>query len=201
MQYMDNNNHEQAHQPIKKNTKFVKWALILGIVIVLNLFFNYTIHLLYKEPKFERFCPVELTSKAYTTKEMCVTAGGQWNETTNPITPPEIKGQTAPVPATLQISGYCDVTYTCNTTYQTATSVYNRNVFIILVILGVASLVLGVMFASISVVSTGLSFGGVISLIIGSMRYWSDMNDIVRVLVLAFALAALIWIGVKKIRE
>jgi len=194
-----NQNYTGEHA--KKSPKTIKWALILGIIIVLNLFFNYTIHLLYKEPKFETFCPIELTSKAYTTKDECTQAGGQWNETTNPITPPMVKGQTQPIPPTLQISGYCDATFTCSQHFNSAQSVYNRNVFIILVILGVATLALGVMFSGISAVSLGLSFGGVISLIIGAMRYWSDMNDVVRVVVLAAALVALIWIGVKKIRE
>lgn len=181
-----------------KTKSIVKWALILGIVIVLNLFFNYTISLLYKAPKFESYCPVELTSRAYTEKNSCVDAGGQWNETTIPV---EIKSASVTPVTTQQISGYCDATYTCSKIYNDANSVYNRNVFIILVILGIASLVIGAYVTAISVVSLGFSFGGVISLFIGSVRYWSDMHDWLRVGVLGVALAALIWLGVKKIRD
>ncbi len=187
----------QITPEVKKNRSVIKWALVLGIVIVLNLFFSYSIHLLYKEPKYENFCPIELTSKAYSTKETCVAAGGQWNEMTAPY---PYEGKISR-PAQVEITGYCDATYTCNKDLQSAMSVYNRNVFIVLVILGVVALALGVVFSSITAVALGLSFGGVISLVIGSVRYWSDMNDVVRVLVLAIALAGLIWLGIKKIRE
>ena len=36
--------------------KVSKWAVVLGIVIVLNLFFNYTISLVYKAPQYDDFC-------------------------------------------------------------------------------------------------------------------------------------------------
>ena len=52
-----------------------------------------------------------------------------------------------------------------------------------------------------SVVSLGFSLGGVLALIIGAIRYWSNMQDVLRVVVLAVALAALVWIGIKKIKE
>ena len=67
-------------------------------------------------------------------------------------------------------------------------------------ILGVASLVAGI-FISATSVSIGLSLGGVLSLIIGSIRYWSDMDDILRVIMLGVALLALIWVGIKKLKD
>lgn len=181
----------------KKTIKIIKWALILAILIVLNLFFNYSISLLYKEPKFEDFCPMEKYNKVYTNKDMCVADGGMWTESVAPI---DIKSPTNPVSGQT-VTGYCNATYTCQKNYDDARSVYNRNVFIILVVLGVLALVLGAFLAASSVVSLGLSFGGVLSLIVGSARYWSDMQDVVRVVVLACALAALIWIGIRKIKE
>ena len=54
--------------------------------------------------------------------------------------------------------------------------------------------------ASFEVVSLGLSLAGILSLIIGSMRYWSAMDDYLRVVILGLALAALIYIGIKKFR-
>lgn len=180
-----------------KTKSIVKWALILGIVIVLNLFFNYTISLLYKAPTFESFCPIEVTSRAYVDKDSCLGALGMWNETTTTV---EVK--TSPVSLTTpQITGYCDVTYTCGKFFNDAEKVYNRNVFIILVILGISSLAVGAFVTISSVVSLGFSFGGVVSLFIGSVRYWSDMQDWLRVAVLAAALVALVWIGIKKIKD
>lgn len=181
----------------QKTARVVKWALVIGIVVILNLFFNYALSLVYKEPAFDRFCPIALTSKTYTDKIMCTEVGGEWTETTSPVAPDKSN-----VSNPVQVSGYCNATFTCNQAYDTQMDSYNRNVFIILVILGVLSLVLGAFLTNLSsVVALGFSFGGVLSLIIGAMRYWSDMQDVLRVVVLAVALGALIWVGIKKIKE
>lgn len=141
--------------------KILKWALIIGIVIVLNLFFNYSISLFYKEPNYGAFC---------------------W-------------------PQPMQVpSGnvFLDSHYArCQNDFQTAENIYNRNVFIALVILGVVSLVVGAFVAN-AIVSLGLSWGGALSLLVASMRYWSTAGNIIKVLILAFALVALIWLAIKK---
>jgi len=180
-----------------KTARILKLSLILAIIIVLNLFFNYAVSLLYKTPTFEAFCPIEITSRAYTDKSMCIDAGGQWNETTSPM---DIKS-TQPISEPVAITGYCDVTYTCGAQYNDAQSLYNRNVFIIFVILGMIALTTGFYMMRFSVVALGFSLGGVTSLLIGAMRYWSDMQDWLRVAVLAAALVALIWLGIKKIKD
>ena len=60
--------------------KFLKWALIIGIVVVLNLFFNYTISLFYKEPDSNIYFAQPQVVEPITTKEACLKIGGQWNE-------------------------------------------------------------------------------------------------------------------------
>ena len=174
----------------------VKWAVIIGIVIVLNLFFNYAVSLVYESPKYEAYCPAEMYNKSYTDKQLCVADGGMWTENTAPV-----QGKSAPQLAQPEVTGYCNPTYTCGNEFNDAQKVYNKNVFIVLVVFGILALALGVHLSSISVVSLGLSFGGILSLIIGSSRYWSDMQDWLRVAVLGAALVALIWIGIKKIKD
>lgn len=187
----------ELHAQASHKSGFIKWAIALAIVIVLNLFFNYAISLVYKAPTFEGFCPVELTSKTYDNKAICTEAGGQWTETTAPVSVNETK-----VKNPVEVTGYCNATYTCQKNFDNVESVYNRNVFIVLVILGIFSLVAGAYLMHLSsAVALGFSFGGVFALIIGAVRYWSNMQDVLRVVVLAFALAALVWIGIKKIQE
>lgn len=189
---------ETSSAPEKKTSRVLYWSLVAGMVIVLNLLFNYGASLVFDEPVFDAFCPVELTSQTYATKDQCLSIGGSWTENTVPVVPQE---KVARPDMSQTITGWCNATYTCQQGFDHAKEVYNRNVFIVLVALGIVSIVLGFTFAGISAVSMGLSLGGVLSLIIGSIRYWSDMNDVVRVLVLAVALVVLIWLGVKKIRE
>lgn len=170
-------------EPQSKQSSFVRWALIAGIVIVLNLFFNYAISLVYKAPEYPS-APQVVTE--ITTKQDCLAVGGQWNENMYPA--PEAKSTP---------KGYCDPDYTRRMQYEDAHKIYNRTVFIILMLLGVVSITLGVM-AKNMILSPAFSWGGVLSLIIASMRYWSDADNFVKVLLLAAALGALIWLALKK---
>jgi len=180
-----------------KNINILKWALVAGIVIVLNLFINFSVALVYDAPQWDKFCVQEQVTVAPNTQESCVEKGGAWNQNPNYTdvrTKPVMVGES-------ETKGWCDVNFTCQKEYAEASSVYNRNVFIILVISGVISLGLGFFLNTYTAVALGLSFGGVVSFIVGTIRYWSNMDDYLRVGVLGLALASLIWLGIKKIKD
>lgn len=184
-----------------RNINFKKLVLVLSIIIVLNLFFNYGIDTFYKNPEYDSFCKQELLSKQYQSKEECESVGGFW--TSSQIT--NVPEKIAPIPETIDQKareGWCDAHYTCRKSHEIVLNLYNRNVFIILVVLGIISIILGffVLIQS-DAVSLGFSFGGVLSFIIGTIRYWSAMNDYLRFIILGIALVILVWIGVKKLRE
>ncbi len=176
-----------------KNVHILKWVLVVAIVVVLNLFFNFAIKLAYDAPDYNQFCPQQQVTITPDNQDKCVAVGGAWTENVAPMKPVAV-GETV-------ARGWCDPNFTCQKKYQTALELYNRNVFIILVLAGLASLVIGFFISNISAVSLGLSLGGVLSFIIGTIRYWSNMDDYLRVIILGLALAALIWLGVKKITD
>jgi len=184
----------QPKEETKKNPKIIIWSLIIAIIIVTNLFFNYVISLVYVEPTYEKFCPSEVYNKVYDTKDMCLANGGSWSEQVSPV---EAKLST---PVKTQITGYCNQTYTCQKSYDASHKLYNRNVFIILIALGVVTLVVGV-FIGVSLLSIAFSWSGVLSIIIASMRYWASADNLIRVLILGFALGILIWLAVKKFNK
>ena len=198
---MNNENNTEPTQG-KKGKSFFKWILVAGLVIVINLFFAYAIDVFYKEPKFENFCKNEQVRPLVKTQDECITKGGQWTET-----PPREaymieKGVSVPVTSVDgEITGYCNEYFTCQKSYEDARGVYTRNVFVILVLLGVALVIGSYFISTYGAVSLGFALAGVVSLIIGTTRYWSDMDDRLRVVVLGLALVALVWYGVKKFRE
>jgi len=183
-----------------QNKNILKWALIVGIIVVLNLFFHFSTRLVYKEPKFEDFCQTKQVNIQPGTKEACLKVGGSWTE--GPVgkpVPAEIDERGQVTPATS--NSYCDTYYTCQKDFEKADNLYRRNVFLILVLLGVASLVGGLIISANAVISLGLSYGGVLSFIIASMQYWSAMDDYLRVIILGLALATLIFLGIKKFKD
>ncbi len=179
----------QVPLPEKKTPKFVQVSIIVAIVIVLNLFSNYTVSLIYKEPVYDKFIITTPVIENITTKEKCISVGGQWSENAYPIA----KGQT-------KVEGYCNANYTNELNYQKARASYEKKVFITLIVFGVLLLTLAG-FLSIQILSISLAWGGVLSLIIASIRYWSLADDIAKVIILALALIMLIWLAVKKFNK
>ena len=182
---------------MEHNTSGVlKWSLVIGIVLVLNLFIGYGVSVLYQEPQYENFCPASLTDQTYNTQAECLAVGGQWNQTAQVAQEPTtVKGVTAPGP---QVIAYCNATYSCETKFESAQQTYDRNVFASLVVIGVILIVLGFAFKANDVLSYGFSLGGVLSFLIASVRYWSSADNLVKLIILAAALAALIYLAYKK---
>lgn len=175
--------------PEKKPSKFIHVSIIVAIVIVLNLFSNYAVSLVYKEPTYDSFIKPTQVVENIATKDKCISVGGQWNENVYPVE----KG-----PA--KIEGYCDANYTNNLNYQKDRSSYEKKVFITLIVFGVLLLALAG-FLSVQILAIAFGWGGVLSFIIASIRYWSLADSIAKVVILGLALCLLIWLAVKKFNK
>jgi len=146
---------------MQTQSKLLKWSLILGIVIVANLFINYSISLVLTEPSYNDFCP-----QTYT------------------VSPADVAQQNI-----------------CSNNYTAAENNYQAEVFIILVIVGVILVILSFILKTNSVISTSLSLSGILTLVIASFRYWSSAYGWVRVIILGLALAALIYLALRKFKN
>lgn len=180
---------------INKKHPLFKWILVAGIAIVANLFLNYALDAFYQSPQYETFCPAKQVNEPITTEKACVAVGGQWNSD-----PYRYVEAVKPIPADAP-RGYCNENFTCQKGFDDAMKVYNRNVFIVLVVAGTAFLVGSFFAKGVEAVALGFSLAGILSLIIGTVRYWASMDERLRVIVLGIALASLIWVGIKKFKD
>lgn len=171
---------EQQHY-----SRWARWALVVGIIITLNMFLGYSISLVYPAPSYDTFFDRSQINRVYTNQKDCVTVGGQW---TAQLTESGKKGE---------VTGYCDSEFTARKNYDIAQKNYEKNVFLILVIAGVLVLVAGVIVSHL-VLSPALAWGGILSLCIAALRYWSFAGGALKVLLLACALAGLCWVAIKK---
>ncbi len=169
---------------IKKTSRnYRKFILVVGIIVVLNLFFNFGVRAFYSEPKYNDFCTDDyyrFAPKPY---------------------PADPKDKVAIEAYEKEQTEIAKKQKECSDEYTAVRDLYNRNVFIVLVSLGVISIIAGFLLISAEAVSLGLSFGGLLSLVVGTMRYWSAMDEYLRFIVLGVALAILIWFGVKKMKD
>ncbi len=158
--------------------RWKKVGLALAIMIVFNLFVNVGIYTFYKGPEYDDYCAaVVAPDKEIKTEARCAELNGSWQ------------------------GSYCDLYKSCNDQFQSVESVYNRNVFIVLVVIGTVALIAGLFLQQVSAVANGFMFGGIISIFIGTVRYWSNMDEYLRFAILGIVLAILIWLGVSKLRD
>ncbi len=172
-----------------KPPQFVRWALLAAIVIVLNVFFFVFQQTVFPSPKYSNYCPTP--SVTITSADACNKQGGEWK------TPPpsfQFKQQKT-------ITGYCDYYTKCQPAYEHANDTQHVYAFILMVVLGISALVIGFLPIGSSIVSAGLSYGGVLALIISSMRYWSNAGSLLRLGIATIALTILIYIGIHSFKD
>lgn len=173
-----------------KQPKFVRWALLIGIVVILNIFFSVIIALAYPAPKYDDFCPQSRISP--TNAQTCDAEGGVWTAY-QPVPAPDFSEP--------KVTGYCDMYAKCQPPYQDAREQHALYAFVIMFGLGIIAIVAGFMPIGSSIVSSGLSYGGVLALVIGSAQYWGEAGSWVRLLISAVGLVALLYIGIRRFRD
>ena len=67
--------------------------------------------------------------------------------------------------------------------------------------MGILSIIVGVLPLGSSIVSTGLSYGGVLAFVIAAAQYWHDAATWLQLLISVIALGALIYVGIKRFKD
>ena len=159
----------------------------VAVAFVSVFFFAYAVQAFYPAPTFEDFCGEREPVKAVSNEAECVSKGGEWicveRDSLN-----------------MDIPGWCDQYSQCQKYYEEARKPYERNVFFANLGIGIILFVVA-FFLGIEAVSSGLMGGAVMLIVYGSMRYWGELSDVWRTLMLGFALVVLIWLGYKKLEK
>ncbi len=177
-----------------KQNLIIKWSLILAIVIIANLFFNYSLSLIFNGPDRDEFCPFEKTSQVIENKQACEAADGIWNPGQVIVGAPEQTLKVAP-------AGYCDLYSKCENKFREASKTYEQKVFIGLIIIGAVVLIASAFLKVNTVLSSSFALTAVLDLIVASFRYWRYSQEWLKVSILFVALVILIYIVVKKFKE
>ena len=166
-------------------------AIILSVAIALIsvFFFAYAIQSFYSSPEYEDYCDEDSYKLRINSSAECEAIGGKWTDY-----------EFVSLDLDNGKSGHCDRDFTCRGEYEDVRDVYERNVFFANLIIGISIFVIG-FFLVIEAVSGGLMGGGVIMTVYGTIRYWGNLSDIWRTLILGISLVILIWLGYKKLNK
>ena len=191
--------------------KIKETILGFSIAIIFVFFVVFGIKAFYKEPKYEDFCArgtsIDVVySKGYyaesyaypirakePTEDVCAKSINDYDKFRK-----DCAAKKADVVFGYDVNG-CQVgkecTF-CQQDYEKARNIYFRNVFIISGIIGIIVIIIGAIL-QITSVSAGLFGGGVLTILYGTMNYWSELADWARFIILGIALIVLIYLGYK----
>jgi uncharacterized protein (DUF983 family) len=88
----------------------------------------------------------------------------------------------------------------CSRDFNDAQQSYNRNIFFILMPIGLVIVIIGI-YLTVEYIGAALMFAGLITMFYATIRYFSNMSKILRALVILVELLIIMWIGYKKIGE
>ncbi len=162
--------------------------LVLTIAIVFSMFVGYGIETFYPDIKYNDYCDNKIDRKFLDTEAACNDVNGEWS-------PREYEcpaGQDC-------ASGYCNPNVECREAYDIDREAYDKNVFILTLVLGLGAIVAGGVFLGVEAVGAGVMGGGVLTVIYGTLRYWEHAPDVLRFVILGIVFATLIWIGYTKL--
>ena len=173
---------------MRKHGGLIAKNIILAFAISLVfVFFTYMmIQSFYPAPEYEDYCDVNVPRMIIENESQCVDFGGDWTYYDKPLADDS--------------TGYCDYYTRCSDEWNDAREPYERNVFIVNVVIGLIVLVLSFLLV-VEAVSSGFMLGGVIMLIYGTIRYWGNLSNVLRTIVLGITLAILVWVGYKKLKD
>ncbi len=175
-------------------------SLTFGIAVLFALLVGFTIDAFYEVPKYENHCPeifhpkpfplypdraapVNCTQIDETFAINCTREGGDVRYDYTQEGCPVLAG--------------CDL---CRASFDDANKRYNTNLLWITAVIGLIAILAG-MYAPIyyDPIASGAIFGGILTLIYGTMRAFGNLSKIARVIILAVELALLVWLGIRKV--
>ena len=169
--------------------KVTRSKIIIYAVAVAFLsffFFIYAVQSLYPSPNRDDFCSKPNYNFIINNSDQCDSFGGKWKIYNRK----RINGKT----------GWCDVNFKCNKKYYEVAMSHKRNIFFMNLGIGILLFVVAFLLG-LEAVSSGLMGGAVMMIIYGSIRYWGNLSNAWRTLMLGVALSVLIWLGYRKLRD
>lgn len=168
---------------------FVRVAFLVGIAILSTVFFSLLVLYVFPTPQYNDFCS-QINYGKLVDENSCSSAGGNW---------------VVPANSTVaQPSAYCDffeVEKECSAAYNAAKDAQSQKAFMSLLAISVILIVLGSILARAAVIAGGLSWGGVLLLIVSSLTYWQSVPELARILLSGVVLLIVMFFAYKKFRN
>jgi hypothetical protein len=161
----------------------IKWFIILAIIIVANMLFNYGLAGVFEKPNFDSVCSEEELLEEYSDSQKCIQDGGKWETTFVEDLGIEVN--------------YCDKYDHCNGLLEAERTEYEQKSFVALVSVGIVILVISLL-VKIPTLSIAFALTAFVDFVFATIRYWEYSNETIKIGILFVALLVLIFIAITR---
>ena len=180
--------------------KFKEVLISIAIAIVFMLFIIYGLNTFYAEPEYTDYCTAAYPDNIHpkqTNVSLCIQIEEQNIEAIDKCNREKGQPRYTYDENGCQILKECDM---CSVEYNARMEAHNKAIFIIANIIGLAAIIAGIIL-TVKSISAGLIGGGILTIFYGTIRYWGNLEDYARFIILGIVLGVLIWIGYKKLNK
>lgn len=173
--------------------KFKNVVLGIGIFVVFALVLFQGLETFYATPKWEDYCSFRSTPivagkiDCPVIPDLQNKADACWNDQKGEFVY-EYDSNGCP------IDGYCDA---CRIDYENALDIHSNRVFIIAIIVGILTFVVGLFLLAKEPVGSALMASGIWSVFFGVVKNWRNFSDSWKFLLLFILLVVLIWLALR----
>mgnify|MGYP001608493680 CR=1 FL=1 len=179
-------------------------AIIVGIAVVFTAFVIVAMEAFYESPQYDKVCNTTAYYGNYYATPAKPTPENFVNESCGYVyETPEVKKcySERGAPDFNYTKDKCPTYLSCNfcgLNFEESIKKHDNISFIILAIVGIASIIFGVLY-KIEFLGSGFMYGGIAVLFYATMRYLGQQNKYLRVFILFVELLVILWIGYKKL--
>ncbi|MFH0875109.1 MAG: hypothetical protein V1859_04165 [archaeon] len=180
-----------------------KIIVIFVIAVIFAIFANSAIEAIIPVPKYEEYCKTQYEPKSYPL------ISDQNNNCTRFVIPNNLSDSCQPKDGYIAYKydnygcitdAYCD---SCNIIFDKENQKYNLFVFFSLSIIGIAAIAFGLVMPMSNPINewvgSGFILGGLLSIFIGTARYYGDMARFARPIVMLLELILVIYLTYRKL--
>ena len=178
--------------------------IILVIAILFTIFVNVTIKAFHPQPEYSTYCTPERSPRPVYAKELLYTSCPEV------LVPQNVSDACMTEKGVIEYKydpkgcptkAYCN---TCSLDLEKANQSYNLVVFIVSAITGLAALIVGLYLPQKrnpinEWVGSGFLLGGILTILIGTIRYFGDMGRYIRPIIILIELVLVIYLAYKKL--
>ena len=164
--------------------KFVRWAVLLGIVVLLTVFAHIGVSYFVPEPKYDVYFP--RTQSCYDVGGACYARGMQAVDSPECVSCMEEERERQEL---------------AQKEFEEDRKEYANIAFIAFLVLGVLAMVLGVFLKGSSIASAGLSYGGVLIIVTGGMRHLWQLDQLTQLITVGVALLAVLVVAYRRFKD